>query len=119
MRHGVRLQRGPVTSREAELLTQAIIRAARHYELTLVVAPLDRATDLRVAPAVLICAHIAHSLVATLRSAVAELRDDGAQIIGIVLWAADAPNLDPPWTFESWFGGDRDSAVERLTPADR
>jgi hypothetical protein len=113
------LQRGPVTSREAELLTQAIIRSARHYELTLVVTPLERANALRVAPAVLICAHMAHSPVGTLRSTVAELRDDGAQIIGIVLWAADAPNLDPPWTFESWFGGERDSAADRLSPADR
>ena len=100
--------RGPITTREAALLVQAIVRSARHYELTLVVAPFDRASEVRVAPAVLICAHVAHSRVATLRSAVAALRDQGAQIIGIVLWAAEAPSLDPPWTFEAWFSGDRD-----------
>jgi hypothetical protein len=110
--------RGPITNREAEQLVQAVVRAARHYELTLVVAPLERAAEVRVAPAVLICAHIAHSLVATMRGAVAALRDQGAQIIGIVLWAADAPDLDPPWTFEAWFSGDR--ATETATaPADR
>ena len=100
--------RGPITAREAALLVQAIVRSARHYELTLVVAPFDRASEVRVASAVLICAHVAHSRVATLRSAVAALRDQGAQIIGIVLWAAEAPSLDPPWTFEAWFSGDRD-----------
>ena len=103
--------RGPITAREAGLLTQAIVRSARHNELTLVVAPLERANEVRVAPAVLICAHVAHSRVATLRSAVAALRDQGAQIIGIVLWAAEAPSLDPPWTFETWFSGERDVAT--------
>jgi hypothetical protein len=96
------------------VLRQAIVRAARHYELTVVVAPFDRASDVRVAPAVLVCAHTAHSLVSTLRGAVAALRDEGALIIGIVLWAAEAPSLDPPWTFESWFGGDRDASPERV-----
>jgi len=100
--------RGPITNREAQLLVQAIVRSARHYELTLVVAPFARANDARVGPAVLICAHVAHSLVSTLRSAVAALRDQGAQIIGIVLWAAEAPSLDPPWTFETWFSGERE-----------
>ena len=100
--------RGPITNREAQLLVQAIVRSARHYELTVVVAPFERANHVRVAPSVLICAHVAHSLVSTLRSAVAALRDQGAQIIGIVLWAAEAPSLDPPWTFETWFSGERE-----------
>jgi hypothetical protein len=99
-------ERGPISSREAEALRDAIARSARHYELTVVVAPFERANDVRVAPAVLVCAHIAHSLVGTLRSAVAALRDSGAQIIGIVLWAAEAPSLEPPWVFESWFTSD-------------
>jgi len=103
--------RGPITSREAQQLVQAIVRSARHYELTLVAAPFERAPDVRVAPPVLVCAHIAHSLVSTLRGAVAALRDQGAQIIGIVLWASDAPDLEPPWTFEAWFSGDRNVPV--------
>lgn len=111
-------QRGPITSREAEMLSRAIERAARHFELTLVVTPFDRANDVRVAPAVLVCAHVARSLVTTLRSAVAALRDDGAQILGIVLWAADAPDLDPPWILESWFaGGDRSTPDATLAAA--
>ena len=110
-------QRGPIASREAEALRDAITRSARHYELTVIVAPFEQANDVRVAPAVLVCAHIAHSLVATLRSAVASLRDDGAQIIGIVLWSAEAPSLDPPWIFENWFAGDR-AADANLAAAD-
>ncbi len=112
-------QRGPISSREAEALRGAIARSARHYELTVVVSPFEQANDVRVVPAVLVCAHIAHSLVTTLRSAVAALRDNGAQIIGIVLWAADAPSLDPPWIFESWFAGERTAADAKLAGADR
>jgi hypothetical protein len=112
-------QRGPISSREAQSLRDAITRSARHYELTVIVAPFDRANDVRVGAAVLVCAHVAHSLVPTLRSAVAVLRDNGAQIIGIVLWSADAPSLDPPWIFESWFAGERTTADTKLTTADR
>ncbi len=113
-------QRGPISNREAETLRAAIVRSARHYELTVVVSPFDRANDVRVVPAVLVCAHIAHSLVSTLRAAVAALRDNGAQIIGIVLWSAEAPNLDPPWIFESWFAGERAASNDAtLAEADR
>lgn len=113
-------RRGPITRGEAEVLGRAVGHATRHYELTVVVAPFDRANDVRVAPAVLVCAHVAHSLVATLRSAVAALRDGGAEIIGIVLWAAEAPNLDPPWTIEGWFSSaDRHSADEQFAGSDR
>jgi hypothetical protein len=112
-------QRGPISNREAETLRAAIGRAARHYELTVVVSPFEQANDVRVVPAVLVCAHLAHSLVTTLRAAVAALRDNGAQIIGIVLWSADAPSLDPPWIFESWFAGDRTAADATLAEVDR
>ena len=101
-------QRGVIATSEAELLREAIMRSARHYELTVVVSPFTEANDVRVGPSVLVCAHVAHSLVTTLRAAVAALRDSGAQIIGIVLWAAEAPSLDPPWIFESWFASDRE-----------
>jgi len=100
-------RRGALVNREAEIVRDAIARSARHYELTVVVSPFDGANNVRVGPAVLVCAHVAHSLVTTLRAAVAALRDSGAQIIGIVLWAAEAPSLDPPWIFENWFAGDR------------
>src|SRR4030095_9721890 len=112
-------QRGPISSREAETLRAAIVRSARHYELTVVVSPFERANDVRVVPAVVVCAHLAHSLVSTLRTAVAALRDNGARVIGIVLWAADAPNLDPPWIFESWFAGERQVTEAKLAEADR
>ena len=105
-------QRGAIATREAEVLREAIARAARHYELTVVASPFEDANDVRVGPAVLVCAHVAHSLVSTLRGAVAALRDNGAQIIGIVLWSADAPDLEPPWIFESWFAGDRDKDAQ-------
>ena len=112
--------RGPISSREAETLRNAILRSARHYELTVLVSPFERANDVRGAPAVIVCAHVAHSLVSTLRAGVAALRDNGAQIIGIVLWSADAPNLDPPWIFESWFASERtESADATLARADR
>jgi len=111
--------RGAIAPREAESLRAAIIRSARHYELTVIVSPFDRANDVRVGPAVVVCAHMAHTLVSTLRAAVAELRDGGAQIIGIVLWAADAPSLDPPWIFESWFGSDRSDTPNSRAVADR
>ena len=111
--------RGPISSREAEVLREAVVRSARHYELTVVAAPFDQANDARVGPSVLVCAHIAHSLVSTLRSAVATLRDGGAQIIGIVLWGAEAPSLDPPWIFEQWFAGDRGEKDAMLAGADR
>jgi Mrp family chromosome partitioning ATPase len=104
-------QRGPIATREAETLRDAITRTARHYELTVVVAPLDQALLVRVGSNVVVCAHIAHSLVATLRSAVAALRDSGAQIVGIVLWSADAPSLEPPWIFQNWFGADRADTI--------
>jgi capsular polysaccharide biosynthesis protein len=112
-------QRGPISSREAEALRDAIARSARHYELTVIVSPFERANDVRVAPSVLVCAHVAHSLVSTLRAAVAALRDNGAHIIGIVLWSADAPNLDPPWIFESWFASERTSADATVAGVDR
>jgi Mrp family chromosome partitioning ATPase len=112
-------RRGPLVAREAEILRDAIVRSARHFELTVIVSPFDQANDVRVAPAVIVCAHIAHSLVSTLRSAVAALRDNGAQIIGIVLWAADAPSLEPPWIFESWFTNDRSASDAKLAAADR
>ena len=109
-------QRGPIAMREAESLRDAITRTARHYELTVVVAPFDQAPLVRVGSNVVVCAHIAHSLVSTLRSAVATLRDSGAQIVGIVLWSADAPSLDPPWIFENWFAADRaDAAAARAS----
>jgi Mrp family chromosome partitioning ATPase len=111
--------RGPIATREAETLRDAIARSARHYELTLVVAPFERASDVRVGPAVIVCAHVAHSLVSTLRTSVATLRDGGAQIVGIVLWGADAPSLDPPWIFENWFGTDRQAADAASPVADR
>jgi hypothetical protein len=112
-------QRGPLATREAELLRDAIVRAARHYELTVIVSSFGQANDVRVAPAVLVCAHVAHSLVTTVRAAVASLRDGGAQIIGIVLWAADAPSLEPPWIFESWFANDRAATDGNLIASDR
>lgn len=112
-------QRGPLANREAEVLRDAIVRAARHYELTVIVSPFGQANNVRVAPAVLVCAHVAHSLVSTLRAAVASLRDSGAQITGIVLWAAEAPSLDPPWIFESWFANDRAATDASLIASDR
>ena len=111
--------RGPISNREAETLRAAIVRSARHYELTVVVSPLEQANDVRVVPAVIVCAHLAHSLVSTLRTAVAALRDNGARIIGIVLWSADAPSLDPPWIFENWFAGERPVNDATLADADR
>ena len=87
--------------------------------MTVVVSPFEQANDVRVVPAVLVCAHLAHSLVATLRTGVAALRDNGARVIGIVLWAADAPNLDPPWIFESWFAGERQVTEAKVAEADR
>jgi len=111
--------RGPISTREAETLRAAIVRSARHYELTIVVSPFEQANDVRVVPAVLVCAHLAHSLVSTLRTAVAALRDNGARIIGIVLWSADAPSLDPPWIFENWFAGERPVSDAKLAEADR
>ena len=107
-------QRGHIATREAEVLREAIIRSARHYELTVVVSPFDQANDVRVSQPVLVCAHVGHSLVSTLRTAVAALRDNGAQILGIVLWGAEAPSLDPPWIFESWFAGERGAKDARL-----
>ena len=56
---------------------------------------------------------------ATLRTAVAALRDNGARVIGIVLWSADAPSLDPPWIFENWFAGERQVNDAKLAEADR
>lgn len=105
-----RAQRGPLANREAELLRDAIIQTARHYELTVIVSPFDQANDVRVSPSIIVCTHVAHSLVSTLRAAVATLRDGGAQIIGIVLWGAEAPRLDPPWIFESWFASNSTTA---------
>ena len=107
-------ERRALLNREAEIVRKAIARSARHYELTVVVSPFGDANNVRVGPAVLVCAHVAHSLVTTLRTAVATLRDSGAQIIGIVLWAAEAPNLDPPWIFENWFAGDRGEKDEAV-----
>jgi Mrp family chromosome partitioning ATPase len=112
-------QRGPIATREAEVLREAIVRAARHYELTVIVSPFGPANDVRVGPTVLVCAHLAHSLVSTLRAAVASLRDSGAQITGIVLWAADAPSLEPPWIFESWFASDRTADAALAVPEAR
>jgi Mrp family chromosome partitioning ATPase len=112
-------RRGPISNREAETLRAAIVRSARHYELTVVVSPFEQANDVRVVPAVLVCAHLAHSLVSTLRTSVAALRDNGARIVGIVLWAADAPSLDPPWIFENWFAGDRLVNDAKRVEADR
>jgi Mrp family chromosome partitioning ATPase len=112
--------RGPISSLEAATLRNAILRSARHYELTVLVSPFERVNDVRGAPAVVVCAHVAHSLVSTLRAGVAALRDNGAQIIGIVLWSAEAPNLDPPWIFENWFASERTASADTtLARADR
>jgi Mrp family chromosome partitioning ATPase len=88
---------GLILSRDqTAMLRSEVQRIARRYDLVIVVASGKRARQARAAPNVLVCAHVANTPLSTLKSIVADLREDGAQITGIVLWDALAPQLGQP-----------------------
>ena len=79
---------------EAEALGAETRRAARRYDYTIVSAPLPVARGALPAVDVVLCAALARTKVSTLARSAAGLRDDGARILGVVLWEGALPS--PP-----------------------
>ncbi len=88
--------RPPLDDAEATATADQLRHIARRYDLALLTAPSGQVRLIRPSPDVLICAQIGHTPLRSLKQLVADLREDGARIVGVVLWAAEAPELHAP-----------------------
>jgi tyrosine-protein kinase Etk/Wzc len=86
-------RRARISESEAPAMAREIGRIARRYDLSILVAPFHLAAVASPTRHVLVCAHIAHTPLAVLNEGVHGLREHGSEVVGIVLWAADAPDL--------------------------
>jgi Mrp family chromosome partitioning ATPase len=76
---------------EAEVLIREVERSARRYDVTIVVIPPNAAYRMRPGRAVLLCAQLQRTRGRRLARLAASMRDEGAEIMGVVLWDGDAP----------------------------
>jgi Mrp family chromosome partitioning ATPase len=76
---------------EAEVLIREVERSARRYDVTVVVIPPNAAYRLRPGRAILLCAQLQRTRGRRLARLAAGMRDEGAEIMGVVLWDGDAP----------------------------
>jgi Mrp family chromosome partitioning ATPase len=76
---------------EAEVLIREVERSARRYDVTIVVIPPNAAYRMRPGRAVLLCAQLQRTRGRRLARLAAGMRDEGAEIMGVVLWDGDAP----------------------------
>jgi Mrp family chromosome partitioning ATPase len=76
---------------EAEVLIREVERSAKRYDVTVVVVPPNAAYRMRPGHAVLLCAHVQRTRGRRLARLAAGMRDEGAEIMGVVLWDGNAP----------------------------
>jgi len=76
---------------EAEVLIREVERSARRYDVTVVVVPPNASYRTRPGRAVLLCAHLQRTRGRGLARLAAKMRDEGAEVMGVVLWEGDAP----------------------------
>lgn len=76
---------------EAEVLIREVERSAKRYDVTVVVVPPNAAYRMRPGRAVLLCAHLQRTRGRRLARLAAGMRDEGAEIMGVVLWDGDPP----------------------------
>jgi Mrp family chromosome partitioning ATPase len=77
---------------EAEVLIREVERSARRYDVSVVVIPPNAAYRVRPGRAVLLCAQLQRTRGRRLARLAAGMRDEGAEIMGVVLWQGDAPS---------------------------
>jgi Mrp family chromosome partitioning ATPase len=87
-----------------------LARMQRRYDFIIIAAPTSyvqrSATSIIPAPDVILCARVAHTTVASLKTAVDTLRGADMRIHGLVLWDAEMPQLE---TREEMIGATRQS----------
>lgn len=76
---------------EAEVLIREIEKSARRYDVTVVVIPPNAAYRMRPGRAVLLCAQLQRTRGRRLARLAASMRDEGAEIMGVVLWDGESP----------------------------
>lgn len=76
---------------EAERLVAEVERFARRYDVTVVVIPPNAAYRVRPGRAILLCAQLRRTRGRRLARLAASMRDEGAEIMGVVLWDGDLP----------------------------
>ncbi|MGQ0539037.1 MAG: hypothetical protein ACT4R6_08845 [Gemmatimonadaceae bacterium] len=77
--------------REAEALVREVERTARRYDVTIVLIPPNAAYRLRPGRLVVLVAHLRRTRGRRLARLAAAMRDEGAEIMGVVLWHGDPP----------------------------
>jgi Mrp family chromosome partitioning ATPase len=101
---------GPPEPDVVEDVRRELARMQRRYDFIIITAPTSyvqrSASSIIPAPDVILCARIAHTSVAGLKSAVDSLRGADMRIHGLVLWDAEMPLLE---TREEMLGATRQS----------
>lgn len=83
--------RGVPGRAEAEVLIREVERSARRYDVTVVVIPPNASYRVRPGRAVVLCAQLQRTRGRRLARLAAGMRDEGGEIMGVVLWEGDAP----------------------------
>jgi Mrp family chromosome partitioning ATPase len=103
---------GPPEPDVVEDVRRELARMQRRYDFIIITAPTSyvqrSASSIIPAPDVILCARIAHTSVAGLKSAVDSLRGADMRIHGLVLWDAEMPLLE---TREEMLGATRQSGA--------
>ncbi len=103
---------GPPEPDVVEEVRRELARMQRRYDFIIITAPTSyvqrSASSIIPAPDVILCARIAHTSVAGLKSAVDSLRGADMRIHGLVLWDAEMPQLE---TREEMLGATRQSGA--------
>jgi Mrp family chromosome partitioning ATPase len=103
---------GPPEPDVVEEVRRELARMQRRYDFIIITAPTSyvqrSASSIIPAPDVILCARIAHTSVAGLKSAVDSLRGADMRIHGLVLWDAEMPQLE---TREEMLGVTRQSGA--------
>ncbi|HET6681993.1 MAG TPA: hypothetical protein VFG84_12385 [Gemmatimonadaceae bacterium] len=84
-----------LTDHDIGLFKRETLRLARRYDLVVLASPPALAARLSLSPRAIVCAHVAHTPLSTLKSLVTGLRDHGVTDVDVVLWDADEPHLPP------------------------
>ena len=77
---------------EAEVLVREIERSAKRYDVAIVVVPPNAPYRMRPGKAVLLCAQLQRTRGRRLARLAASMRDEGAEIMGVVLWDGETPS---------------------------
>lgn len=93
------MQGDPLDDQGSDVVREGIARLSRRYDLTAVVGPPDQARRLAepdgdAPPDVIVCARVNATTLADLGRNVALVHEGGARLRGVVLWDAEAPELE-------------------------